>query len=104
MGFAFCQDQRECKQRARRATIVAEKLRHYTTFENNIQAVLDELHEMRLPVMAEQLWRMTENELISGKNNAANRCRKNARLSQTLAAIGKIDYKPERKINDSANS
>ena len=77
------------------------------------------LHEMRLPVMADQLrmmsesnelssmdtmevlQRMTENELISRKNNTANRSRKNARLSQPLAAIDEIDYKPERKINAS---
>jgi len=74
---------------------------------------------MRLPVMAEELYtmtendeivtlsvvdaleRMVENELTSRKTNTAVRYRKNAHFSQQSARIENIEYKPERKINES---
>ena len=74
------------------------------------------LREMRLPAMANQLVTMceanelndivevldvlTREELISRKNNTADRYRKSAHLSQNYAELSGIDYRPERKINE----
>ena len=74
------------------------------------------LREMRLPAMANQLVTMceaneltdivdvldilTREELMSRKNNTADRYRKSAHLSQNYAELSGIDYRPERKINE----
>ena len=43
---------------------------------------------------------VTREELISRKNNTADRYRKSAHLSQNYAELSGIDYRPERKINE----
>lgn len=74
---------------------------------------------MRLPEMANQLMTLyeseelmkcdletvldilTNEELVSRKNNTIERYRKNAKLSQQYAELSDINYSPERKINRS---
>lgn len=83
---------------------------------NKLEEITARLREMRLPVMASQIVTMyeaseltdvvnvldviTREELISRKNNTAERYRKSARLSQCYAELSEIDYSPERKINE----
>lgn len=81
-----------------------------------LEVITARLREMRLPVMANQIVTMyeaselkdvinvldviTREELISRKNNTADRYRKLAHLSQGYAELSDIDYSPERKINE----
>ena len=81
-----------------------------------LEEITARLREMRLPVMANQIVTMyeaselndvikvldviTQEELMSRKNNTAERYRKSARLSQSYAELSEIDYSPERKINE----
>ena len=83
---------------------------------NKLEEIMLRLREMRLPEMANQLITMyeademkdvetvldvmTQAELISRKNNTADRYRKAAHLSQIYAELSEIDYTPERKINE----
>ena len=82
------------------------------------EIVLGRLREMRLPEMASQMillyesgelntisaenliLQLTEEELLSRKNNTVERYRKNAHLSQSSAELCDIEYRPERKINE----
>jgi DNA replication protein DnaC len=84
-----------------------------------IEIILKNLRAMRLTVMANQLVMMIENsvihemtteeiliqisqeELLSRKNNTINRLKKKAKLNQINARVEDIDYRPERKINKS---
>ena len=81
-----------------------------------LEEITARLREMRLPVMANQIVTMyesseltdvvnvldviTREELISRKNNTADRYRKSAHLSQGYAELSEIEYSPERKINE----
>ncbi len=84
-----------------------------------LEKVLRNFREMRLPIMAEQVLMMiesneiahlsveevliqiSEEELMSRKNNTINRLKKEAKLSQRNTRMEKIDYHPERKLNKS---
>ena len=86
--------------------------------KKTLEEILSRLREMRLPEMANQLilmnetgelntisaedliLRLTQEELLSRKNNTVERYRKYARLSQPAAQLCDIDYRPERKINE----
>lgn len=81
-----------------------------------LEEITARLREMRLPVMANQIITLyeaseltdvmdvldviTREELISRKNNTADRYRKSAHLSQAYAELADIDYSPDRKINE----
>ena len=84
--------------------------------KKNLEEIIRRLREMRLPEMANQLilmnetgelhtisaealiQRLTQEELLSRKNNTVERYRKMAKLSQPAAELSDIEYKPERKI------
>ena len=83
------------------------------------EKTLRSFREMRLPIMAEQIHIMIENneltnltiedvlirisdeELNSRRNNTINRLKKKSKLSQKHARLEEIDYRPERHINRS---
>jgi DNA replication protein DnaC len=83
----------------------------------NMENILKQFREIRLPVMAEQVLMMMESnelatlpieeilericveELTSRKNNTSNRLKKKAKLTQKNARLEEIDYNPQRKIN-----
>lgn len=86
--------------------------------ENNkrIEEIIIRLREMRMPIMAEVLMasieneefiseemidlleKMTQEELMSRKNNTIQRLKKKAKLSQMNARIEEIDFSPQRGI------
>lgn len=86
---------------------------------NEVQEIIKLMREMRLPMMAEQMQVLIENnelatlsaidllkqlievEYHSRKTNTINRLKKNAKLSQRTASIIDIEYHPERNINKS---
>jgi DNA replication protein DnaC len=90
--------------------------------KKNLEEIIRRLREMRLPEMANQLilmnetgelhtisaealiQRLTQEELLSRKNNTIERYRKMAKLSQPAAELSDIEYKPERKINEAVIS
>lgn len=83
---------------------------------NRIEEIVTRLREMRMPVMAnvlmislengesiteetvDYLEKMTQEELMSRKNNTIKRLKKKANLSQLNARIEEVDYSPERGI------
>jgi len=84
---------------------------------DQIKIVLNNFRQMRLPVMAEEvlvmvennelvslsiydvLERLSTNELTARKNSTINRLKKEAKLSQKQANINEIDYTPQRNLN-----
>ena len=85
--------------------------------DSRIEQIIKNLREMRLPQMAEDILSMieteklltmsvidvleqiTQDELISRKNNTILRYKKKAKLSILNARIEEIDYSPERNLN-----
>lgn len=81
------------------------------------EEIIKRLREMRLPVMAELLFSMndngelysknildildeiTENEMISRKNNTIAKLKKKAKFSQPKASLNEIKYTSDRKLN-----
>ena len=84
---------------------------------SDIESVVMKLKDLKLPAMAEELnmiyegdeysklsaldivERMTDSEMSSRKNHAIDRRIRKAKLTDSMARIDLIDYKPERRIN-----
>ena len=93
------------------------KKKYKSKDDKKFEEIIKRLREMRLPVMAELLFSMrdngelfskniidildeiTENEIISRKNNTIFKLKKKAKFSQPMASINEIKYTPDRKLN-----
>lgn len=62
--------------------------------------LMNETGELNTISAEDLILRLTQEELLSRKNNTVERYRKYARLSQPAAQLCDIDYRPERKINE----
>lgn len=87
------------------------------TSKKRLEIIIQQLREMRLPIMADQLQLFSQNldtnsqkpldrleimmneEYQTRKENTVKRHRKQAKLSQNQVTLSEIDYKLERKIN-----
>ena len=85
--------------------------------DKKFEEIIKRLREMRLPVMAELLLSMkdngellsknivdildeiTENEVVSRKNNTISKLKKKAKFSQPMASLNEIKYTADRKLN-----
>lgn len=85
--------------------------------DKKFEEIIKRLRKMRLPVMAELLLSMkdngellsknivdildeiTENEVVSRKNNTISKLKKKAKFSQPMASLNEIKYTADRKLN-----